>query len=58
MKKFSKNFEILFNKWLAESDPFVLNEDEYNQLLESIRNPPAPTEKLKQAMREFKEANR
>ena len=48
---FNKEFNKKFDKWKEESDPFELNEDEWNQLMKSIENPEPPNEFIKTLMK-------
>jgi len=51
---FNKEFNKTFRQWLKESDPYVLAEADWNQLMEALRNPPKPNENLKKAMKRYK----
>jgi len=49
-----KEFNKIFKKWLKESDPYVLDETSWNQLMEALNNPPPANENLKRAMKRYK----
>ena len=53
-----KEFNKIFKKWLKESEPYVLSEVDWNKLIESLKNPPHPSENLTKAMNRFRELSK